>query len=180
MKKYLPGIVITALMVVVLGTTGYVYAQSSTPPAPAADSGTNEISPTPAPWGGMGRGARGMMRGQNADTDTQYGPLHEKMIEVYAQKLGLSVEELNSRLTKGETMAQIVFATGLTEEQFRTLMTEVRSQAIDQAVKDGTLTQEQADWMKQRSTGMVGGGRGMRGGGRGQNANPTCPYFPQP
>jgi hypothetical protein len=55
-------------------------------------------------------------------------------------------------------------------------MIDARTQAIDQAVKDGKLTQAQADWMKQRgaSGGMMGGrGMGMRSAGQGQFANPT-------
>ena len=124
-----------------------------------------------------GRGARGGMMGQGAVSGTQDGFLHDEMIAVYAEKLGISVEDLNARLANGETMAQIASSKGLTADQFRTLMTDARSQAIDQAVKDGTLTQAQADWMKQRGAGMMGNGRGMRGAGQGRNANPDCPYY---
>jgi hypothetical protein len=66
-------------------------------------------------------------------------------------------------------------------------MTDARTQAIDQAVKAGTLTQAQADWMKTRGgamnnggmmgAGQRGAGRGMRGNGTGDPA--TCPYFNQ-
>jgi hypothetical protein len=81
-------------------------------------------------------------------------------------------------------MSQIALSTGLTVDQFRTLMVETRSQAIDQAVADGTLTQTQADWMSQRGAGQMAGGqmgngRGMHGGGQGQFANPDCPYYNQ-
>jgi hypothetical protein len=63
------------------------------------------------------------------------------------------------------------------------LMADARSQAIDQAVKAGTLTQAQADWMSQRGAGQMaagagemGGGRGMHGAGKGQFTNPECPF----
>ena len=64
-------------------------------------------------------------------------------------------------------------------EQFQTLMADARSQAIDQAVQAGTLTQAQADWMKQRGAGQMGMGarRGMSGAGQGQFTNPACPYY---
>ena len=101
------------------------------------------------------------------------------MIEVYAEKLNTSVTDIEARLASGETMAQIALSTGLTLNQFRSLMIEARSLAIDQAVKDGTLTQAQADWMKQRGAGQMGNGRGMRGGGAGQFSNPACPYYSQ-
>jgi hypothetical protein len=121
------------------------------------------------------------MMGQAAVAGDQDGLLHDGMMTVYAQKLGISVDDLNARLAKGETMAQIAFSTGLTADQFSTLMTDARSQAIDQAVKAGTLTQAQADWMNQRGAGgMLGGrGRGTSGAGQGQFANPDCPYYPQ-
>ncbi len=105
------------------------------------------------------------------------GILHDAMIAAFAQKLGISVDDLNARLAKGETMAQIASSKDLTAEQFIALMKDARTQAIDQAVKDGTLTQAQADWMKTRG-GMFGAGQGAgRGMGRG-NAG-SCPYYPQ-
>jgi hypothetical protein len=162
MKRFVIGFVIVAVLAVALGTAGYVYAQT---PVPGSGSGAGA---------GMMGGRRGMMGNQAAGTQT--GPLHDEMIAVFAQKLGLTVDELNTRLAKGETMAQIASSKGLTADQFTTLMTEVRTQAIDQAVTNGELTQAQADWMKQRGAGMMGSGRGMRGAGQGLNANPDCPY----
>lgn len=169
MNKTLLSIVIVAVVAIALGTAGFVYAKAPTPQTPVPGSGYGQ---------GMmgGRGMRGgMMNNQNA-AGTQDGLLHDEMISVYAEKLGISVEDLNARLAKGETMAQIASSKGLTADQFTALMTDARSQAIEQAVKNGTLTQTQADWMKQRSAGMAAGGRGMRGAGTGRNANPDCPY----
>jgi hypothetical protein len=63
------------------------------------------------------------------------------------------------------------------------LMVEVRNQAIVLAVKDGVLTQAQADWMTQRGAGQMSGGyagNGMYGArlaGQGQFLNPDCPYY---
>ena len=99
------------------------------------------------------------------------GLLHDAMIAIFAEKLDLALTDLQARLEKGETMAQIAAAEGLSVEEFSTLMPAARSQAIDQAVSDGALTQEQADWMKQRGAGMMGG-RGMRGGAG------NCPSLP--
>jgi hypothetical protein len=123
---------------------------------------------------------------QTTGNGSQLGFLHDEMVMVYAETLGLSVDDLNSRLANGETMAQIAYSTGMTAAEFRTLMTEVRTKAIALAVKNGTITQEQADWMNQRGNGqMMGGGTGRGRGGRGsgtgtgmgQFANPDCPYF---
>ena len=161
MNKFVIGFVIVAVLAVALGTAGYVYAQA---PVPSSGTGT-----------GMMGGRGGRMGNQAAGAQT--GPLHDEMIAVFAQKLGISVDELNASLAKGETMAQIAYSKGLITDQFTTLMTDARTQAIDQAVKNGELTQTQADWMKTRGAGMAGSGRGMWGNGQGRNANTDCPYY---
>jgi hypothetical protein len=171
MKKLALSIVIAAVAIIALGTAGFVYAQSTTPqtPVPGIGYGNGMMN---------GRGGRGGMMGQNA-AGTQDGWMHDEMIDAFAEKLGISVDDLNTRLANGETMAQIASSKGLTADQFTTLMADARTQAIDQAVKNGTLTQDQADWMKQRGAGMMNGGRGRgaRGAGQGQYANPGCPYY---
>jgi hypothetical protein len=178
MKKYAFALAIVMTLVIALVTAGFVHAQGTNPPTPQ----------TPGSGYGYGRGMMGGrgMGGNGGATGNGVvgeGILHDTMISVAAQKLGISVDDLNARLTKGETMAQIASSKGLTAEQFTALMKDARTQAIDQAVKDGKLTQTQADWMKTRGGmgnggGMMGGngGRGMRGNGAG-NAN--CPYFSQ-
>jgi hypothetical protein len=175
MNKVLLSIVVVAVIAVALGTAGLVYAQSSTPQAPASGTGYGTGM-------GLGRGMRGGMaqgtgRGYNAANAGQ-GFLHEDMVSYFAEKLGLTTDAINTRLSNGETMSQIAFSTGLTVDQFSALMLEARSQAIDQAVTDGTLTQAQANWMKQRGAGMAAGsGAGLgRGAGTGLHANPACPY----
>jgi hypothetical protein len=167
MNKTLLGIVIAVVVVVALGTAGVVYAQTTTPWGPDPDDGNGFR---------MG-GRRGMMGSQYAGTQT--GWMHDEMIAAFAEKLGISVDDLNARLADGESMAQIATSTGLSVEEFQSLMVDVRSQALDQAVLNGDITQEQADWMKLRGGGMMGGARGMRGTGQGQFANPGCPYYSQ-
>lgn len=166
MKKLLLGIVMVLVVVAAFGASSSVYAQSSTPQGVGPGNG----------YGMMG--GQGMRGGMMASTyGTQTGLLHDEMVVLYAEKLGISIDDLNARLADGETMSQIAISTGLTLDEFRTLMVEVRSLAIDQAVLDGTLTQEQADWMNLRGTGMMGAGRGMRGSGQGLYLNPDCPYY---
>lgn len=166
MKKFLLGIVMVVVVVAAFGTASSVFAQSSTPQGIGPGNGNGMMG---------GRGMRGGM--MSSTYGTQTGLLHDEMITIYADKLGISVDDLNTRLAGGETMADIALSTELTLDEFRTLMADVRSQAIDQAVADGTLTQEQADWMNLRGTGMMAGGRGMRGSGQGLYANPDCPYY---
>ena len=169
MKKFTVTIMVVAVVVLALGAVGVAYAQSS-----SQGTGTGAGSG----WMG-GRGSRGSMGAGNMSVGD--GILHDYMIAAYAGKLNIPVADLEAQLDQGETMAQIAVSTGLTIDQFRTLMVEARTQAIEQAVADGTLTQEQADWMSQRGAGQMAGGqmgngRGMRGAGQGQFANPDCPY----
>ena len=178
MKKLVFALAIVATLVVALLSTGNVFAQGTTPPTPQTPGSGVGLGNGLGRGGAMGNG--GMRGGAGMGiAGTGQGLLHDAMIAVFAQKLGISVDDLNARLTKGETMAQIASSKGLTAEQFTALMSDARTQAIDQAVKAGTLTQAQADWMKQRQGRMMGGNAG-RGAGRGMRGNAAdCPYFPQ-
>jgi|CXWL01.1.fsa_nt_gi hypothetical protein len=131
-------ILIAALVIVALGVLGVgaVFAQDS----------------TPAFVGGSP-----MM--QNGTS----GPVHTFMVTEFAAKLGLNVDDVNTRLTAGETMYDIALAAGVTAEEYPALMTEVRANAVDAAVKANVLTQEQADWMQSRGGGMIYSGAGFDG-----------------
>ena len=172
MKKFVVTLMVVAVVIFALSATGIAYAKTS---APGAGTGLGS--------GLMGgRGPRSGVGGTN--TVAGDGILHDYMIAAYAEKLNIPVADLEARLDSGETMAQIALSEGLTLEQFRTLMVEVRTQAIEQALNDGVLTQAQADWMIQRGAGQMAGGQngngtGMRGSGQGQFANPNCPYNSQ-
>lgn len=169
MQKKWMIIVALAVVAVVFAGAGLVYAQAPTPNTPndAQDWGYRR--------GGM-MGGNGMARGAAA------GPMHDEMVAVFAEKLGLDVEVINTRLTAGETMLQIAESEGVTGDEFTALMLDARTAALDKAVANGDITQEQADWMKSRwqqgaANGAFGGcmsgdatqrgGRGMMGGGRG-------------
>ncbi len=155
-----------------LGFSVSAYAQAPTPNTPA----------NPA-YGSGGRGNRGGLRQGAAGTGIAAGILHDDMVAFIAGKLGLTVEALNTRLSVGDTVGQIASEKGLTVSEFRILMQEARSQAIDKAVAAGTLTQAQAVWMKQTGAGVSAGGmgrgmgQGVRGNGQGQFSNPACPYY---
>ncbi|MCI0520702.1 MAG: hypothetical protein L0Z70_10675 [Chloroflexi bacterium] len=152
------GGVLAALLVVsvaALGVFGYAYAQTATP-----GNGTTVFGPgmmgrwnNSAGPGMMGRwqtdgayGPGGMMgqRGSGA------GPMHQYMVNAFAEALGTTPEDLQAQLDAGETMWSVAEAKGMTLEEFSSLMLTARTEALDQAVADGVLTQEQADWMTQR------------------------------
>ena len=167
MKKLVVTLMVVAVVVFGLSAVGVAYAQS---PTQTPGPGTGRMS---------GRGSQNGLGGAN--TPVGEGILHDYMIAAYAKALDIPVADLEARLDNGETMSQIALSTGMTLDEFRTLMVEVRIRAIDQALSDGVLTQAQADWLKLHGAGQMAGGQnrngsGMRGGGQGQFANPNCPY----
>ena len=103
------------------------------------------------------------------------GPLHEYMVKAMADAVGLSVTEFESRHDAGETFYQIALAEGYSAEEIPALMQTARGKALDAAVADGVLSQEQADWMKSRGYGR-GGMMGGNGYGRGYGDG-TCPML---
>jgi hypothetical protein len=172
MKKTILILSVLAVVAATLGFSVTAYAQAPTPNTPA--------NPTS---GFGGRGNRGGSRQGTNGTGIEAGVLHDDMVAYIAGKLGLTVEALNTRLNAGDTVGQIASEKGLTVSEFRTLMLDARSQAIDKAVAAGALSQAQADWMKQTGAGVSAGGmrrsmgQGMRGNGQGQFSNPACPYY---
>jgi hypothetical protein len=90
-----------------------------------------------------------------ADTATRAprdgsGILHKYITEAFAAKLGISVDALTAARAEGKTMYDIALEAGIAEADIPTLWAEVRATALDAAVADGVITQEQADWMKER------------------------------
>lgn len=138
MKKY---ILITALLIAVVaavGFAGYAYAQRSVPNSPGL------------------LGHMGGMHGSGFQFNGTRGSglLHNYMVNSFAKALNLSPAELDSRLQNGEAMWQIAETQGIATEDFANLMVTIRTEAIGQAVADGVISQEQADWMEQRMQSM--------------------------
>ncbi|RME87691.1 MAG: LysM peptidoglycan-binding domain-containing protein [Anaerolineae bacterium] len=86
------------------------------------------------------------------------GPLHDAMIAAFAEAVGLTPEEVEARHDAGETLWQIAASQGLSPEEIRDLLLTVRQKALEQAVAEGLLTPEQAEWMQSHM------GRGAYGG----------------
>ena len=170
MKKIILIAALVLAVVAVMGVgAGVVFAQDVTPP-----------------FNGQGP----MMNGE--------GPLHTFMVVEWAKKLDLNVNDINTRLDAGESMYDIALSAGVTAEEFPAVMTEVRTNAVNEGVAANVITQEQADWMLSHGQGMGGmygngnctgsgsqgqaggyghgmmngGGRGMMGGWQGQQTNP--------
>lgn len=150
MKKSLLVVGISVAILAALTVAGFAFAQQPTPTVPNG----------PGMMGGRGSGMMGGLQGEDG-----YGPMHEVMQAAMAEALGTTPEELEERHAAGDTAWTIAQEKGLTQEEFITLMSEARSKAFDQLVADGTLTQEQADWMKDRMGTRMQNGYGDGTGG---------------
>jgi hypothetical protein len=163
MKKLLIIGILMGVVVLALGLAGLAFAQSPTP----------EPDQYPGFGPGMMGGYGGMMggRGFGWRADGEYGPMHEYMELAFAKAFDLSEEEIEERLEAGDTMWQIAEDLGYSQEEFAELMVTARTEALNQAVEDGLLTREQADWMiarmaQRQASGFGPGSGGCLGGGR--------------
>jgi hypothetical protein len=181
---------LAALALIAFGAVGYAYAQSQDSDSPNGATGYGcGMFGAGSQQGNGGRIGRGMMGNRAADQgDTgcpmadgdetgtaEYGPLHNYMYTAFAQALGLTPEELETRRLAGDTLWDIAQEKGMTTEQFQELMTTTRTEAINQAVADGVITQAQGDFMLEHLETMMGNGFGygfgMGNGGCGGRGN---------
>ena len=152
MKKNLIVLAILSVTVLSLGVAGYAYAHSQTPPVPG-DAYAPRTMGGYGGYGMMGDHAPGIMDGIGDE-----GPMHETMIAAFAEALRLTPEELEARHDAGETLWQIAESQGLNEDDIQSLMLTAQDKALNQAVADGTMTQEQANWMIDHMNQMWEGG----------------------
>jgi hypothetical protein len=136
-KKTMNVLVVIGAAVLALSTAYPAYAQTE--------------PPTPKLGDGFGPG----VGGPNGE-----GPLHDVMISILAPALGITPEELEQRRDAGETFYQIAIDLGFSEAELPELIIEAKTAALAQAVEEGLITQEQADWMIARMAQMRAAGYG--------------------
>ena len=148
MMKKLAGVVGTLVLVTALGVfaVGAVGAQTATPPG----QGTPPTGMRGAPPGGPGPDFFG---GSTAAFDAQ------------AKSLNLTPTQLFEQLHNGKTLDEIATAQGVdvavVQEAVKAVQTQAAKDRIAQAVKDGSMAQDQADWL------LVGLEKGYMDGGPG-------------
>jgi hypothetical protein len=132
--------------------------------------------PGQPPSAGFGPGWMHGGFGFNADWQTQ-------MQGAVAKALGITLDDLNAQLRAGKTVAQIAQSKNIDLTKLHDDVQAAHKALVQQAVKDGNLTQAQADAMLQRMDTMdqyfdanggtcpgltggagVGAGRGIMGG----------------
>jgi predicted DNA-binding protein YlxM (UPF0122 family) len=143
MKKKLligAGVALIVLLLACLAGAAFVFAQEPTPPIPFGWHGGGRGM---GGFGGRGMGGFGWARGGMWT-----------MFDTAAEALGLSPEELFAELRAGKSLAEIAESKGVDVQTVYDAMNAARGeamqQAIQQAVKDGRMTQEQADQMLDR------------------------------
>lgn len=151
MNKIWKVVSLIGLVALAFGATSVAFAQSETP-QPYNNPGYGR-----GMMGGKGRYGGGMTYGE-------VGLYHNTMVEIFAETLGLSASQLEARMEGGETMWQIVESEGTTWDEFFAIMNDARSAMLDQAVEDGTMSPEQAEFMNSRGQARsYGQGRGNGG-----------------
>lgn len=169
MFKKIAAVVGAAALVSVLGlfVVGTVFAEGPTPTPSAGTPGN--APPGRGFWGGVCRGA-----GVVSDAVTKL--------------LGMTREQIFAERATGKMLAQIAKEKGVTDQQVIDAMVAGQQAAIDQALKDGKITQAQADWLVARMKAMApfelsnpftpkgghqGGLRGMKGDQRHEGRAPN-------
>ena len=138
-KKLLIGAGVALIVLLLAGLAGaaLVFAQEPTPPVPFGGHGGG--------WGrgGFGRGGFGWAGGGQWT-----------VFDTAAEALGLTPEEFFAELHAGKSLDEIAEAKGVDVQTLYDAMNAARAeaekQAIQQAVEDGRITQEQADQMLER------------------------------
>lgn len=101
------------------------------------------------------------------------------MQAIVADALGITVEDLVAAHAAGQHLPEIVDELGLDLATVQADIQAGREAAINQALADGTITQEQADWLLSHGgmmgNGMGNGPRGHHGQGQGNCPNMTPP-----
>ena len=108
---------------------------------------------------GRGPGGNGTDTGAGVGIN-QDVTLSNYMSQAIADVLGLSVEDVNTRLASGETFYTIALAQGYTADQLSALMTSVRSKAVSLAATNGTLTTDQSTFLLNNQYGGNARGNG--------------------
>lgn len=106
----------------------------------------------------------GMMGSGIMGWDGEEGPMHQIMIDTLAESLELSPQEIEARHDAGESLWDIAIAEGLSEEEIRELMFSAHDTVLENAISEGWLTQDQADWMDEHMEQMWDGDYGHCGG----------------
>jgi len=174
MKKAWKVAAIVGLVAVLAAGASVVFAQGEGPNPPG--DGTNPCSPRgPFERHLDGDEAPSGPRGERPGAEGDHSEMHALMVSSLADALGMSVEEFESQLQAEKGPVSVATAQGLSQEEAQSLFEQARADAIQQAVEQGLLDEEQAQRMlehmqeagprmrRPHREGEAPGGRGPRG-----------------
>src|SRR5512141_751570 len=75
------------------------------------------------------------------------GWMHDYVEQALAAKLGLTEAQVEEQFAAGKPMYQIALDNGIKQEDLTDFLKGIHQDALAAAVKDGVMTQQQADWM---------------------------------
>jgi hypothetical protein len=88
------------------------------------------------PRGAMGPGRDGFAGGPE-----------NSLLAVAAQELGMSVQELGDEMQEGKSIAAVAGEQGVDVQTISQAYIDQHTEQLNEAVEDGRITQERADWM---------------------------------
>jgi hypothetical protein len=139
MKKIIVVLTIVAVGIAAFSFIGDASAQTAAPQF-SGKGGPNGTR------GGYGNGT-GVPIERNINLD---GLLDDAMASFIAEELGITVDALKTREAAGESLVEIGISLGFDQQAILALHEEARLAALTQAVVDGLISQEDADWLISR------------------------------
>jgi len=126
--KWVIGALVLALLAVSAFGITSVYADDNDPPLPFGERGPGGPG---GPHGGRG--------------------LDGAALEAVANVLNMSTDDLSAALEDGQTLQELADEAGVDMQNVKDAINTVREESmrerIAQAIEDGTMTQEKADWL---------------------------------
>jgi len=142
------------LAVAVFGVAGFAYAQTQEPPQPENTEGPE----FPFGRGEWSRGSRGGMQGGRPDMasggmmgfgldEGEQGPLHEYLWPAIVDAFGLTDVQADTFEVVRDTLQGI--RSDFSQEETLEAMKQAKTTAIENALADGAITEEQAEqWLE--------------------------------
>ncbi len=136
--KIAASLMIAVLVVAVVGTS-LAFADEPTP---------EPSLPTP-PYGPGWRAGRGQGHGPMMGRGWSWGRKGVAMLDVAAEALDMTTEELTAELRAGKTLLEVAEEKGIELQELTDAFLAARQEVLQKAVEEGYLTQERADRMLQ-------------------------------
>jgi hypothetical protein len=165
--------------VVAVGAVAFAQEPPWKPPFPSK-------MPFHGPFDGTRRHGIDGPLGMSAEQARAY---RGRMVEAFAEALGISPEDLKAAIARGQTPCEIIEAQGLGAAEVWGATAGARQELLQQAVEDELLTQQQADWIRERmgehdpgdlcEDGLGHDGWELRPGFRGYGFRPEGQGWPQ-